>query len=284
MKINRIYEETAALCREGRVEERAVFCAALNRALSEVGRLSPEKKRKKILHDLPEALFSLQTPRRVSSGEPLTVKCVNVSAVALSGFGEGAVTVLVDGIFCRTLTLTGEFDHRLLLSSLCEKERGEVTLLFTSERTLALETLALYGCLFSRCEEVPMGNREILYPMGDDFLGFTGELFKDGRAILEGAGLCLSDKGVFIDRSMKGIYEVGYYAAPQEISETMEEEELYLEKNCEHLLLLLTAYYLSLEDDDGRCEEYLARYREALAAYKKGLAREDERLIDRYGW
>ena len=80
------------------------------------------------------------------------------------------------------------------------------------------------------------------------------------------------------------LYNISYKAKPN-LPSGAPDESLSLPPGCEHLLALLTAAYVWLDDDSDKAQSYMALYRDGINSVKLGNRRHiDKEFHDVYGW
>jgi len=169
----------------------------------------------------------------------------------------------------------------LKVSELSDKASGEVMLSFDTEKKLYLASASLFDCDFGSV--IPCGEY-YRYPVSSfdrRFLSFDGSATKRGRKIGERV-LYVSEDAVHIRYDADGIYEIPYLALPDTATLDGMDEEIFLSENAAALLVLLTAYYLAVEDENPAASFFLTRYealRERVAAGKG-----EEGVVNVYGW
>ena len=85
--------------------------------------------------------------------------------------------------------------------------------------------------------------------------------------------------------SFDGEVAVFYKRAPKAITLSDENEEVDIPSDCRHLLPLLTAAYLWLDDDEEKAQYYMQLYREAMALLKRySPENRDTKFNDVLGW
>ena len=88
-----------------------------------------------------------------------------------------------------------------------------------------------------------------------------------------------------IPSDYEGEIKLTYKKSPPRISLDEPDTELPLPSDILHLLPLLTAAYIWLDDDTEKAYYYMSLYREGIAAVKRGGASsKSERVIDTSGW
>ena len=261
-----VYREVSAMIAQGFVESEAVIRTALNRALTEIGRLYPRKQFVTLRKMRRTSVFRLSTPREVSKDSPLTVSALACRKMMLRGFGKGDAVLTFGGRQLEKVLLDGNpFSLERELSSLGAEGEGEFLLIFRSEDGMVLEELVLYSKGWDDTHESRGGYT--LYRMADEmptFLYFCGEIYKNHKRLDGGTSeVILEDDCVKIADDAAGLYEIACYVAPVAVTKENEGAAITLLPEVLCLVPLLTAYYACLEAEDARADDFLARYREA---------------------
>lgn len=290
MNAIQVYQEVADLVSEGRLDSEGAFYASLNRALDEVGRIDPMKKTFTIRHFPLPAVFRLPKPCTVSATSPLTVTALSSAAFALSGCGTGKLSIFSGGRM-REEAVFSENKPFLLCRSvkaLCGKSRAELTFVFSSEENLVLESFAVYERAPEEESEIPLDAEYTVYPVEksvSDFLSFTGSISKDRFDMPDGNEVIFEDDALLIDNTCRGLYEIGYTCLPERAAKENAGQPIAIKKELQHLIPLLTAYYVCMEDSDARANLFLARYKEELLRYQNERPFPAQSCVtDVWGW
>lgn len=288
MNAKDVYREVSAMVSQGAVESEAAIRASLNRALAEIGHLYPRKQFLTLRQVGEAAVFRLSAPREVKKESPLTVTAFQCKEIVLTGTGKGEVVLMWDGKQIHREALEGlPFSFCKTLSSLGAVGQAELMLLFRSESGMILEELVLYDRAVTS-HRVTQGNYT-LYHMAEEmpsFVSFSGECYKNGVLLDSESKEVLLEQGcVSIDCHATGVYEIGCYAAPTAVTEENEGKTLDISAEILYLVPLLTAYYVRLEAEDARADDFLARYREAWREFRNTAAfAVNDRVEDVRGW
>lgn len=285
MNIQQVINQAAALCSLDAAASRTVLYAALNRALDEIGTLFPNKTVETIPHFLPTPIYALPSAYAVSEGSPLRLDADGVRAFSLEACGEGELTALVDGKSVYDVAFSSESVTSLYLTVselVSSKDMGRVTLLFRGKGTLSVLSAALFDTV-SENECFYRGEKR--YAVGDfshRFLSFTGKITKNGVTLCQPCGdVALYEDSLSIRYGAKGVYGVEYLSLPDAVSPDGEDREPTLTAKALPLLVLLTAYYAALEDENPTSGEFLARFETALRYLNTPSP---DTVLDVYGW
>ena len=288
MNAIQVYRAVSDMISQGRVESASVFRASLNRALAEIGHLYPRKQFITLRHFCMPTVFRLPLAREVCQESPLTVNALSCEGMYCKGSGKGEVLITSNGKQLHREVLDGlPFSFGKTLSSLGAGKQAEIGLLFCSETGMVLEELVLYETLYG--EDLPCEGRYADYSMASllpGFVSFSGECRKNGLPIsCDQEELILDRDSVKILTDAKGVYEIGCYAAPCEVTEDNEGEALDLSAELLYLVPLLTAYYACVEAEDARADDFLARYTEVKKEFRKrSVFAVNDTVEDVKGW
>ncbi len=262
MNARDVYREVSAMISEGHMESKGSLRASLNRALSEIGHLYPQKKFVTLRHFGKPSLFRLPQPREVTKESPLTVSAFSCKDIVFRGSGRGEVFLTFGGKHLFSQTLDGlPFSFHKTLSSLDAEGDAELVLVFRSDYGMVLEELVLYDGIYE--EKGKTKGNHTIYRMADEFISFSQECYKNGLPMVKGGEVMLEGDCVLIDTNAQGVYEIGCYATPNAVTEKTESEDLDVSAELCYLVPLLTAYYACLEADDARADDFWARYEAA---------------------
>lgn len=146
---------------------------------------------------------------------------------------------------------------------------GEGTLEFLGNYSYTVYDFAIFDEMVSGSEEdIPVLCDFIEYDIksyAPDFLSFTSPPENEFGVAITGASICGGKMRVPIE--FRGKIRLLYKAAPVNISGDTD-EELVLPDGCEHLLSLLVASYVWLDEDSDKAQYYMNLYREGVAAVK----------------
>ena len=288
MNAIQVYRAVSDMISQGYVESQGALRAALNRALAEIGHLYPRKQFITLRHFRLPTVFRLPLAREVRQESPLTVNAVFCEGMYCKGSGKGEVLMTSNGKLLHREMLDGlPFSFARTLFSLGADKQAELTLLFRSEDGMVLEELVLYGKLGGA--DLATDGRYVTYGMASllpGFVSFSGECRKNSLPFSAGGEeLILEGDTVKISSDARGVYEIGCYAAPREVTEKNEGEGLDLSAELLYLVPLLTAYYACLEAEDARAEDFLARYTEAKKDFRNRFSfAVNETVEDVRGW
>lgn len=147
---------------------------------------------------------------------------------------------------------------------------GNGSLTFTGEFSYTVYELAVFGEIYGpELDELPSGGEFREYDMKKycgDFLAFTS-LPTDGQSVAI-KGSYASGRVMAIPEAYSGKISVVYKCAPPNLTGGRD-EEIELPLGCEHLLALLSASYIWLDDDAERAQYYMNLYREAMSSLKR---------------
>ena len=130
--------------------------------------------------------------------------------------------------------------------------------------------LSVFECLPGDTEEsIPYYRERVEYRISDyapDFLSLA-ELPTDGRAErIECAELC--GDTLILPYSFSGEVNLKYRSAPPTISNDDADKEIAIPREFLHLVSLLAASYVWLDDDTEKSQYYYSLYRDGIAGVK----------------
>lgn len=144
------------------------------------------------------------------------------------------------------------------------------TLTFTGELSYTVFNLASFEERYDKDEQIPLYSPSGVYTIRDfapDFLHAEGPAVTcEGEKI---NGAVISGGTLYTPHGYDGVVRISYAAAPREIDLDNLDEELDVLPECEHLLSLLVASYVWLDDDGDRAQYYMSLYKDGLARIKR---------------
>lgn len=283
MTIRQVMNDVLALVSRQKEEAEALFYASCNRALDEIGRAFPKKATERIYHTPCVPVYGSFEEKAITPSTPLRISADGVYGFSFEAYGDGEVTVLVDGEAVASYSVEASDPLSLMLkvSELSEASMGEVTLSFRSERRLYLASVALYDCNCSAMTPYREYCRYGVSAFSRRFLSFDKGAMKEARGV-GGRALYDTEDAVYIRRDADGIYEIPYLALPDFASADKLDEEIFLREDVHCLLVPLTAYYLAVEDENPAAELFLARYQAMRESVTSNGCQES--VVDVYGW
>lgn len=146
---------------------------------------------------------------------------------------------------------------------------GKGELEFLGDYSYSVYDLALFDELYGdSVEDIPIisGYKEYdIKSFSNDFISFVKPpMDSDGNVI---SGSSVRGTKISIPESYFGKIILVYKRAPEEVG-INPDEEILLPEGCEHLLPLLVAAYVWLDDDADKSQYYMSLYREAMASVK----------------
>ena len=158
-----------------------------------------------------------------------------------------------------------------------------VSIVFDGEYDFdVLELSAFDSVIGDALSDIPISVENRICPdeIVDDFFAFT-ELPRDSEGnIIRGARL--DGREVLLPKDFCGAASIRYEARPRMISRNC--TAIDVSPSAVHLLPILTAYFVWLDDEPKLAESYLALYREMLASVKKKSCRPSCEYLDATGW
>lgn len=164
---------------------------------------------------------------------------------------------------------------------------GEGEMVLGGECSYVVRDLAVFEKRFSSANsDIPVinGSKEyIISDMVSDFLSLT----KAPEDIYGRPLACYSCEGgkLILPYDYSGEITVYYNRQPAEIIGESENEVIDIGNECRHLLPLLTASYLWLDDDADKAQYYMALYKEGMTRINRYEPRETSNSrLDVLGW
>ena len=244
MTLNDIKAEVASLGFESEIEKEDVFLVALRRALDTVYTERGVHKNVRIICNPtpPKTLYEMIIHR----GNDTQSFQIEGKAYSFSVCGRGIFTVSDD---------FGDIEYRFdsPLAYFRGFVNGSATITFSGDKE----------------EDIPYYSERVEYKISDyapDFLSLL-EMPTDNRQIkLDCAELCGSN--LILPYSYIGEVNLKYRSAPPTVSPDEADEEIDLPRELLHLVSLLTASYVWLDDDAEKSRYYYSLYRDAMTGVK----------------
>ena len=266
MTLNELKAEVAALGFDTGVDDTSAFIAAANRALSMICRDLP------MLGTLYAPACSIPPAYRLdtlhhSAGERIEL---NLSGKAYSFYisGKGEFTKVTP-----TSRVTCEFDTPI--SEYRGIIDGSLTLIFDGSGDYEVLDLLTYDKIIGEsAADIPLYDRIRITPdrLTDDFVAFA-ELPRDGEGrIISGA--YIDGREIVLPSGYNGVVSIRYERRPRKILQGA--ADIDVSPEAAHLLPLLTAYFVWLDDEPDLAESYLKLYRELAASEKRKGSRSAE--------
>lgn len=262
MTFNELKEEVIALGFDDSLEDEMVLVSAVNRALRTI---YSERSITKELHlfssgDLPH--YKTKEIRHIGK-ETVTLPLAG-RAFSMRVFGQGVFTVRGKG---------GEYNIKFdgmgeLIRYLCASENEIV---FGGDYAYTIADFTVYKDLYSPlAEDIPDGSGRRVFDikkLAPDFLAFV-ENPRDysGKCI---PNCTLFDGKLEIDSSYRGEIIVTYRRLPLAATGTLPSENIDVPEELSHLLPLLVASYVWLDDDEQKAKYYRTLYHEMLEGQKR---------------
>lgn len=260
MTLNELYAEIADLGFETSVENSALLLSATKRALSVIFTERPLIKTKEIYVKPPVLREKIDTLHH-SGDEGHTIH-TEAKAFSFKTAGIGKC-IITDATGKREISFSGASKlHRGFLI-------GKGTLEFSGEYSFTVYDLLLFDEIRSdSIADIPESVENCVFRMDDyvdDFLSFIS-LPEDcfGNPIKDSEVMGRSFK---LPSDFSGKIRLRYKSAPQKITSEFE-GELTLPGGCDHLLALLAASYVWLDDAPEKAQYYLSLYRDGMTAVK----------------
>lgn len=280
MTLGDIRGEVCALGFESEIRNGEDFIFALNRALSQIYTVIDIHSTLTFFQSAPE--------KRISIGKIFhtggSVRTVNLPKGAYTFFlsGSGHYS-LKDSFGVREFS----FDTKRERCSGFVTEDTELS--FYGDFFFSVYDLTLYpGYITGDVSEIPIGRGYSEYSIEEyapDYLAIKDMPTDEKGNEIEGAEICCGK--IRIPSSYCGEVNLTYRRSAPKITLDDHTSELDIPREAEHLVPLLTAAYVWLDDDADKAQYYMALYRENLASlklYTRSCQRTDTAYTDLTGW
>ena len=212
-------------------------------------------------------------------GEKITVEAgYGAYSLFLSGKGSFTVTDGKDTVSYAFDTEGGRY---------CGYLKENATFTFIGEGCYSVYNFYLYPGFYSETKSaIPTSVGSEEYLISDiipDYMSALGVPKSPGGSIIAGAKI--STDRVTLPTSYSGEVIIEYRKAPASVSADAPDKDLGLPRDTEHLVPLLPAAYMWLDDDIEKAYYYMSLYREGVAALKLYNTRAiDTGVGDVSGW
>ncbi len=276
MTLNQLKSAVSALLSEAVTERDPIFLGAANRSLEMLFRELPSLK----LLTLPVTKTGstlLAEKVEHSAGEKISFK-LSADAYSFKVAGRGRYTV-------RDSSGEVERDFDTPLSTL----RGFISgcsgeIVFEGDYRYTVFALTVFnGIVGQSLEDIPDGSGERVVAAddyADDILSLCTEAKDASGRIVSGAKVV--GRSVVFPKDYSGLVTLSYERRPAPITESS--VFIDAEPDAASVLPLLTAYFLTLEEDCDRAGEYLSLARDGIKSLLARRARTDLEYTDVTGW
>lgn len=277
MTVNDIMKEVAALGFESEIEGSDSFFTSLRRAVDMLYRDRELYRTKSFFQSIPspsyfeEVIFS-------PGGEAIERELT-----------QGAYSFYISG--SAECTLKSEDGATVFSCRDGERRAGYVdsdtVLTLHSDLPFTVHRFSHFRNLLAKSEEdIPTGKRYREYSLRSlfpDFMSAVGEA-KDGEGHSI-SGAAISTDSLIMPSSYVGEVRITYRAAPPEIDRNNTDADIKLPRDSEHLVALLVASFMWLDDDSEKAYYYASLYREGINALKRSRERQGSTAFhDVTGW
>ncbi len=262
MTLNTLRSDVAALGFEQEIDDEPLFLSAVNRALDMICADRPLAEKLKLHVSSPEISYFNELLEHHSGEE--TVISIEGRSVIFRSYGAGKC-VIRDSSGAALYTLKN--DNQLTRAFIT----GQATLTFSGDHYYTVSDLTVYkDTLSDNVTDIPEYYAEHVTDMKDIsscFKHFSSmPCDKNGR-IIESArleGTCL-----VLPRDHVGDVYIEYYRSPTHVTAEDGEADVDVSPECSHLLALLSASFMWLDDDTQKAQYYMSLYQSGMAELKR---------------
>lgn len=273
MTLNELKSEVAALGFDTETADDTLFIGAANRALAMIYADLP---RLKTLHapacPIPPTYYVAAIHH--ATGERLEFNLSGkVYAFYVSGCGQFTKVTALSSTTCKFDTPLSEY--RGIID-------GDLTLIFDGYGDYEVLGLSTYDRIVGEsASSIPADGRVRINPdqLTDDFAAFAeGPRDASGELI---AGARIDGREVVLPAGYHGVVSIRYERRPKKIFRGA--ADIDVSPELAHLLPLLTAYFVWLDDEPDMAESYLKLYRNLMTAEKRRGVQSAE-YVDALRW
>ncbi len=279
MTYNELTAEVAALGFESEIENKPALLHCANRALRSLSALSPSYETLTLMQRMiqPTSLIEevIYTP-----GEEVVIP-LRGNSFSMKFSGAGYFTLKERH---RVTPFFFESPYMEFCRFLPDKT-GE--LILSGEFSYQLKDIACFPYTYGTSDrDIPVLRPYQAYPMReltDDFYGFTSLPCDTTGSTIKNA--YFRDDTFFIPREYEGEIHLTYRRLPRAINSNSPDAPIDMAPTFSHLLPLLTASYLWLDDDAAKAQFYLQMYMEGVRDIR--LSRPsyaEDGIVDTHHW
>jgi hypothetical protein len=271
-------------------EEHARFWAALHMATEMLSQYAPVERSEMIAHyPIAPSYVHHAVLDKPYLGE-VEVVVPGAAGLYFEVIGTGEAELMRDG-FTHHIAWEGlrTFEPRRFIVPAILGERGNVRIRFYGEYAYSVRHLCGYDTLLSPdARELAPPRDWYAYDIServDDFGGFAPDIVwwdEPSRSI----GYRIVSRSVIeLDAASRGVVYVRYRHAPRRADADHEDEQIDIEPTLHHLIPLLVAHYLWMDDEPQKAAQYKANYDEQLALWRlQARPTAAPRVVDVNGW
>ncbi len=260
MTYNDLYKEIIALGFQSEIDSEERITTSVSRALSTIFTERPVFSNLSIYQRKYRPTLKINAIEH--KGTEVDTVNYNARCYSFVSSGNGSYRIS-EGEDERVFAFSGENKiHKGFL-------HGEGKIEFFGDYSFVINNLSLFDELFGASEnDVPIcfDYREYdITDYTDDFLSFTTAPCDDTGRAIDGAAVC--GRLFRIPSDYSGRINLTYKIRSKGIS-GVADEQILVPEGCEHLVALLAASYIWLDDDSEKAEYYMSLYREGMSASK----------------
>ena len=258
MTYKELYAEVAALGFESEIENQPVLLFSANRALKSIAALAPSYGTITLIQRVIAPISHIPEIQYTPDKE-ITVP-LRGATFSLKFSGAGTVTLKE-----RQRVTPYYFDSPYTeFRRVLPNHEGE--LILSGRTTFSLKDIACFAYMNGTAEaDIPVISPHRSYDMrqhAEDFFGFTAlPTDENGRTV---TGAYFRNETLFVPSEYEGEIHLIYRRLPRAISADTPNLHIDLSPAVSHLLPLLTAAYLWLDDDSAKAQFYMQMYLEGM--------------------
>ena len=273
-------------------EEHARFWSVLNAVIPTVAQFAPEERVLMLAHSPLAPSYIAPSVIEKPYRESVSVTVPNAAAIYFEVTGTGRATLTL-GAHTHDIAWSGAATPRvyqLIVSKILFGE-GEVSVKFKGDARYQVLNLCAYEQLASENEADILPPSDVVrYDMDElveDFDGFSPLPVRRvrGMGLPDARWRLCGRSGIELSRERSALLDIVYYHRPAKVSEDNENVELDIEPTLHHLVPLLVAHYLWMDDEPTKAAQYKANYDEQLALWRmRAQPARQPHVINATGW
>ena len=250
----------------GEADAEAVFCAAVNRAQETLAAVFPLYETLLLTSERPTPCMTARN-QTVDAHNTYARSCGNARSYCVTVRGEGEVSIKRNNLLFASYSIASAHGVRTFYGEF--PENGRLTFLVNGgESALEIIDLQVYAEAGAAREKFA---DSYVYRLSTLLVGALSlaeaPIGEDGTSLRDGTDYRTENGILYVSEKIKCNLKLTLRRAPRHFDMGCESPDVSDE--AAHLLPLLTAAYVWLDDDRDKALFYLAMYRESLAASKK---------------
>ncbi len=262
MTLNELKNDVALLGFEDEIRDDALFISSANRAIKMIYTDRPLRSTGKVTAASPKIV--LHRDLIIHSGGEATAFEVDGKALYFRSSGRGECVVETsNGSSLFPLSMNGQTSKAVISG-------GHATVTFRGDYYFTVTDFTVYGDIYARSTADIPEYRSLTTVYIPDYI----KDFKSPAGLprdLEGSVIdkaYISGNTLYLPGDYSGNVCIDYYLSAPALSLSEDDPDISISAETEHLLPLLTASFMWLDDDADKAQYYMSLYRDAIAGMR----------------